>query len=121
MHFADEEKLKGIGLTHGDIIRLKENSLKWWNSTDARKRKDRPLSPTPNNETLPNKKIRFEKRFKDSGSVRVYGPMIVPGDLPPGGDVTWFYFSEACANYVPIPPGFMPILDGKDEENNWFA
>jgi hypothetical protein len=40
LHLVNNGALKDIGVTPGDIIRLKQNSLLWWNSTSAKRKCD---------------------------------------------------------------------------------
>ena len=112
LHLVDDAVLKDIGLTPGDVIRLKQNSQQWWNSVDTkRKWVSSPIQST----TPPSKKVAFEKRFSDGGRSRLYGPRMVEGDFTPGADVEWYYFCKAWKAMVPLPPGHVPILEGDDE------
>ena len=66
--------------------------------------------------TPPNKRITFKKRYHGGGGYRVYGPkMVEEEDFSPGDSVDWFYFCKAQDAMVPLPPGYAPVLDGKDE------
>jgi hypothetical protein len=111
LHLVNDSSLKDIGIKPGDVIRLKQNSLQWLNSSASKRKQDdrAPFAPS----TPPNKRVRFEKRFLDGGSARVYGPHIVeaerdtPEDLP----FDWFYFCEAREAWVPIPSGCVPVLE----------
>jgi hypothetical protein len=119
LHLVDGTTLQGIGLSEGDVIRLKQNSLHWWNIESESKKRKRPdedsgrsTHPTGPS-TPPNIKVRFEKRFHNNGgSARLYGPRITPGRQPPGQDFDWAYFCEARGRFVPLPDNYIPILDG---------
>jgi hypothetical protein len=115
LHLVDNTALKEIGITPGDAIRLKQHSLSWLDNasaSDSEKRKRTP-SPNPVLSTPPNKKVRFEKRYHEGGSSRIYGPSLMKGDIAPGLDFDWYYFCDAAKEMVPLPPGYVPILDGE--------
>jgi hypothetical protein len=116
LHLVDDGVLKNVGFTPGDVIRLKQNSQQWWNSADA-KRKRTNSSPPPVQSTPPNKRVTFEKRYRDGGGYRVYGPKIVEGDFSPDADVDWYFFCKARGTMVPLPPGHVPVLDGEAGED----
>jgi hypothetical protein len=115
LHLVDDAVLKNVGFTPGDVIRLKQNSQQWWNSTDAkRKRVDEtpPVQSTP-----PNKRVAFEKRYHDGGRCRLYGPRIADnaeGEFTPAADVDWYYFCKARDGWVALPHDHKPVLDGEE-------
>ncbi len=80
LQLVDDGSLKDIGIKPGDVIRLKQHSLQWLNSSASKRKQD---DHTPLGASIPpNKRVRFEKRYHDGGSSRVYGPRIVrPGYL----------------------------------------
>jgi len=114
LHLVEDEVLKNVGFTPRDVIRLKQNSQLWWNSADA-KRKRTSHSPSPQSTPL-NKKVRFEKRFHAGGTYRLYGPKMVEGDLSPEIDFDWYYFCKARGDMVPLPLGYVPVVDGEVRE-----
>ena len=61
----------------------------------------------------PNKWVRFEKRYHDGDSSRVYGPQIVDAesDVPENLLFDWFYFCEAHNAWVPILSRCVPVLE----------
>ena len=61
--------------------------------------------------TPPNLRVHFEKKYFDGGHMRLYGPWITLGKLPLGNDFDWTYFCEAHGRYVPLPDGYIPVLD----------
>lgn len=121
LHLVDDVALHRIGLSEGDIICLKQNALRWWNlesESNKRKRPDEdssmpsdPAQPDASPHTPPNLRVRFEKKFYDGGHARLYGPRITPGKLPPGNDFEWTYFCEARSRFVPLPDGYIPVLN----------
>jgi hypothetical protein len=116
LHLVDDTALHRIGLSEGDIIRLKQNALRWWNlelESNKRKQPDSSGSMQPDAapRTPPNLRVRFEKSFHGGGHARLYGPRITPGKLPLGNDFEWTYFCEARGRYVPLPDGYIPVLD----------
>ena len=119
LHLIKDTALQHIGLSEGDIICLKQNALHWWNlesETNKCKQSDddeggstHSAPHTPH--TPPNVKIRYEKRYHDGGCARLYGPRLTPGTLPLDTDFDWTYFCEAHGKYVPLPDGYIPVLD----------
>ena len=116
LHLVEDGVLKDVGFTPGDVIHLKQNSQQWWNSADA-KRKRVTHMPSPVSSTPPNKRVTFEKRYHDGGGYKVYGPKMIEGDLSPNADFNWYYFCKARDDMVPLPLGYVPILDGENEDS----
>ena len=114
LRLVNDGVLKDVGFTPGDVIRLKQNSQQWWNSADA---KCKWNSLMPPQSTPPNKRVTFEKRYHGGGSYRLYGPKITEaeGDLPPNTDFDWHYFCKARNAMVPLPFGYVPVLDGEND------
>jgi hypothetical protein len=114
LHLVDDSDLKDIGIKPGDVIRLKQNSLQWLNSSASKRKQCDHMPSVPS--TPPNKKVRFEKRFHDGGLARVYGPRIVEdeGDAIEDLSFDWFYHCEARDAWVPVPLGYVPVLDHDD-------
>ncbi|KAF8059566.1 hypothetical protein FPV67DRAFT_1425555 [Lyophyllum atratum] len=115
LHLVDNTALCGIGLAEGDVIRLKQNALTWWNSAGKRKRLDTDVGtstrPPPVPVTPPNIKIRFDRRYHNGGNARIYGPRITPGKPPPDQDFDMLYFCEARRCFVPVPDGYVAIVE----------
>ncbi|KAF9041154.1 hypothetical protein BDP27DRAFT_1523082 [Rhodocollybia butyracea] len=83
---VDNKALTDIGIPEGDVIRLKQAAPL---CVDA--------EPEP-------KRFRFERRWVDgSGAATMFGTAHA-----------WYYYSEEIRALVPVPPGFIAILD-KDE------
>jgi len=112
LHLVDDGSLKDIGIKPGDIIRLKQHSLQWLNSSASKRKQDdhAPLGAS----IPPNKRVRFEKQYHDGGSSRVYGPRIVRVEDDAVLEelaFEWVYFCEAREAWVPIPVGLVPVLE----------
>jgi len=112
LHHVKEESLVSLGIPPGDVIRLQDNALKWWNGPDAKCK----LAEVENDDPG-RKRIRFEKRYHDeSGKHSLWGSKLVPGDIDPDADYDWWYFSEAHGDVVPILQGYLPLLNFEDED-----
>lgn len=114
LHLVEDGVLKDVGFTPGDVIRLKQNSQQWWNSTDA-KRKRVSHTPPSASSTPPSKRVAFEKRYYGGGGYRLFGPKMIEGELPQNLDFDWYYFCKARDVMVPLPLGYVPVIDGEDE------
>lgn len=44
-----------------------------------------------------------------------YGPKIIAGDGPANADYDWFYLCAARQDMIPVPLGFVPVIDGEPE------
>ena len=115
LHLVDDKALSNLGIKPGDVIRLKQNSLSWWNGEGGRQKR-RKDTPPPTSQVLPSKKVHFEKRFHDGGTAHLYRPQIATGDLPPNLDFDWLYFCEAREAWVSLLPGYVPILESADDD-----
>jgi hypothetical protein len=113
LHLIDDSMLKDIEFSLGDVISLKQNSLQWWNSPNAKRKAD-DRTPFPFDAAPASRRIRFEKWYHEGGAVSVFRPEMVEGDPDPGADFEWYYFCEAMNKSVPLPRGYIPVLDGKD-------
>ncbi|KAJ2933903.1 hypothetical protein H1R20_g3196, partial [Candolleomyces eurysporus] len=121
-----KEDLAELGISRGDGIRLQKLAPKWWelekmrpkkrkaaeafsddNNSPRRLRPDRPLS------------IRFEKRWINKetgelleGSASYFGSGFRLGQAHEDVDYCWWYFSREVQASVPVPAGYLPVLDG---------
>ena len=111
LHLIDDSSLRDIGIKPGDVILLKQNSLQWLNSFGLKRKQGDQAPSAPS--TPPSKRVRFEKRFHDGGASRVYGRQIVEaeGDALVDSSFDWFYFCVAHDDWVPVPFGYVPILE----------
>jgi hypothetical protein len=126
LHLVENKELAELGILAGDIIRLKEFAPKWWNvesqQAGVKRRRTGEITGTvPETPvTPPNKKYRFEKQYTDGGSMTVFGPGWDAGDVGEDADYTWHVYSKDLKMVVPLPRGFIPTLDGEDNDNdNW--
>jgi hypothetical protein len=121
LHLATDASLASLGISEGDVLRLKKGCVGWWNSRDAKHKHcesdDVLTQGNTFNRTPPNKKVRFETRFAEGGSYTFFGPRMIAADpdAPEPEDVTWYY-CEARQGMFPIPRGFMAIAEGADED-----
>ena len=116
LHLVEDGVLKDVGFTPGDVICLKQNSQQWWNSTDA-KHKRASHMPSPVQSTPPSKRVTFEKRYHNGGGYKLYGPKMIEGDLPLDMDFDWYYFCKATDAMMPVPLGYVPVLDGENDDS----
>jgi hypothetical protein len=105
-----------------------QNALQWWNLESESKKRKQPdadvggsTRPNPGPpRTPPNIKVRFEKKFHNGGAERLYGLRISPGNPRVGQDYDWLYFCEARQWFVPLPDGYVPVLDGIEDLDDDF-
>ncbi|KAI9440749.1 hypothetical protein H4582DRAFT_1811407 [Lactarius indigo] len=124
MHLISVQDLTEIGISPRDAIRLREYALKWWGQERQHVAKRPRVSGINNTEhcaaptlapvnTPPNKRLRFEKRFYDGGGMTTYGSGIAKGTYDTD-DYTWWVYSQELKEYVPLPPGKVPVFDEPD-------
>ena len=123
LHLVKDESLIETGLPPGDVIRMKAGCIAWWSSADAKRKHEPEATATDDrhNHTPPNKKIRYERRYKDgTGANTFWGPVLEPDDsnseMPADSDL--FFFCSARCAMVPVPPGFCVIEDIYDPAQN---
>ncbi|KAK6969269.1 hypothetical protein R3P38DRAFT_3502227 [Favolaschia claudopus] len=87
LHLVDNKDPEGLGISKGNVIRLKAGAQNWWKSSDA-KRKRTESESAGNSGTAgigqdvtvtPSKRVAYEVRYKDGGSSRLFGPRLSPG------------------------------------------
>lgn len=79
----DDKTLAGIGISTGDVIRLKKGSLIWWNSPEGKRKRSNtaPSSGTDDRTSdaqPPRKRVAYEKRYRDGTKHRFWGPPVRP-------------------------------------------
>ncbi|KIK36703.1 hypothetical protein CY34DRAFT_26258 [Suillus luteus UH-Slu-Lm8-n1] len=127
VEIADQE-LARIGLTPGDIIRLKKGSVTWWNGPlaknelmDSTKRKH---SDTTNSEIPEDRRYQYEKRYHDGGRARINGSRMRIEERPPGEcpdlDYDLYHFCGNRREWVPFPPGYTFDAEGSREDEDPF-
>ncbi|SJL13135.1 uncharacterized protein ARMOST_16573 [Armillaria ostoyae] len=113
LHQVEDKELRSIGFRSGDIIRLKQNAQRWWNGPDAKQKRMVTVETTESMSATPlNKKVRFEKRYHEGGRQTLFGPrMMETDDIDfDETDFSWFYFCKTTETYLPVPPGYVPII-----------
>ncbi|KAF6746651.1 hypothetical protein DFP72DRAFT_822902 [Ephemerocybe angulata] len=135
------EDLKKLGINSGNVIRLKRAAPAWWSIEKLQPKKrafddafggdDAGGDDAGGDDRGAQKRrklsIQFEKRWFDPkvtnpgpgndgllGSARMNGSGFTEGRLRDDVDFQWYYFSDEVQAVVPIPPGFVPILDDGD-------
>jgi hypothetical protein len=116
LHKVQDSALEELGIQPGDVIRLKEGAVTWWNSPDVkRKRGNEEVPDAPPAKCL----VAYERRFDDGGGNRFWGPPMVEGDAFDAPDVLgekmWFK-CEARDAWFPIPQGYI-VVQGDGDVN----
>ncbi|KAK6995603.1 hypothetical protein R3P38DRAFT_2567142 [Favolaschia claudopus] len=104
LHLVDNKDLEGLGISKGNIIRLKAGAQNWWNSPDAKRKRTESESAGNSDVTVtPSKQVAYEVRYKDVGSSRLFGPRLSPGPPLrfPDGEVYYKISSAICSNQFP--------------------
>ncbi|KAJ7501190.1 hypothetical protein B0H11DRAFT_1713897 [Mycena galericulata] len=106
LHLLEDSALVELGMTKGDVLRIKAGAQAWWKGPNAkRKRSDVEESdaataggtiPAPfasssssfldPDLTPPSKKVAFELRFPEGGGQRFWGPRMTPCQFPSQND-----------------------------------
>ncbi|KAJ7152801.1 hypothetical protein C8R46DRAFT_1042435 [Mycena filopes] len=130
LHMVDDEELTAMGMRKGDVLRIKAGAQQWWNGSEARKPKrthdeidshgpgsastsKRTRTPAPP-ATPPSQKVAFERRFKEGGGERFWGPRIVAGE----GEKDIWYRCPVRAEFVPVPLGYRATTEGEMPESD---
>ncbi|KIJ21121.1 hypothetical protein PAXINDRAFT_6893 [Paxillus involutus ATCC 200175] len=121
----DDKTLAGVGISAGDIIRLKKGSVVWWNSPDAKRKRSDTItatgtgSPFTSPDRPARKRVSYEKRYHDGGASRFSGPPMTVdeddglGDGVGTKDYTVFYRSNVHQQWLPVPHGF--VVDEEED------
>ncbi|KAJ6487088.1 hypothetical protein C8R47DRAFT_1277319 [Mycena vitilis] len=119
LHLVEDRELVALGINKGDVIRLKGGAQQWWNGPDANKKRSYlemesgsgntgnshtwHTPPPANQPTTPaHLKVAFERRYKQGGAERFWGPRIVAGE----GSKDTFYRCPVRKEFVPVPLGY---------------
>jgi hypothetical protein len=112
---VDDAALVALGISEGDVLRLKNGSRKWWNGPDAKRKlaedDDSFFSNTLSNRSRDtsddhvDKRYHYELLFPEGGGTRYNGPPIKKGDRGFHDDSTT-YWDERQRKMVPIPVGY---------------
>ena len=65
--------------------------------------------------TPPNRQVAFKKWYYGGRDYRVFRPKMIKGEFPQNLDFDWYYFCKVHDMMVPLPLGYVPVIDGKDE------
>lgn len=118
---VSDSALTALGITEGDVLRLKHGSTAWWNGPNAkRKRAGSDLNSTTevhDDNTHENKRCHYEYRYPDgSGYVRYNGPPPVAGERQDRDHFTRMQ-DKVTRKMLPIPDGFSaPAYDDPEIE-----
>jgi hypothetical protein len=117
LHRVPDSALEDIGLLPGDVLRLKEGVVGWWNGPDAKRKRSR--SNIADDREPPPKRtntisVAYERRFEEGGGSRFSGPPMVAGDYQMPGETLW-YRCEARQDWFQVPAGYTVIEDADDE------
>lgn len=82
LHCVPDAALEDLGLLPGDVIRLKEGVIAWWNGPDAKRKRS---NSNADDQEQPAKRaatnlVAYERRFDDGGGSRFSGPVMEAGD-----------------------------------------
>ena len=118
LHHVSQDALTDLSITPGDAIHLQDNAPKWWNSTAAKCKHPSSITKDAISRTPPNKRIRFEKHYHDGRKSIMWGLRLVEGNFTNEGDLDfqWHYHSYEHDAVIPIPPGYLPLFEGSDDD-----
>jgi hypothetical protein len=123
----NNQELSRIGLTPGDIIRLKKGSVIWWNGPLAKsdpndsakcKRSDTTDSAIPE-----CRKYQYKRRYHDGGRARINGGRMRLDDGTGEGpevDYDLYYFCDNQKAWLPFPQGYTYDTEGDREDDDPF-
>jgi hypothetical protein len=116
LHLVKDEALAEAGLPPGDVIRMKAGCVAWWSSSDVKRKRDASPDDDRRPPTPPNKKVCYEKRYKDgSGGTTFWGPVLKPG-VQWNAEWDMYYYCGVRRDMVPVPPGFCVIEEEDDHQ-----
>ncbi|KAK6978300.1 hypothetical protein R3P38DRAFT_2442459, partial [Favolaschia claudopus] len=119
LHLVDNKDLEGLGISKGNIIRLKAGAQNWWNSSDAKRKRTESESAGNSGITAgigqdvtvtPSKRVAYEVRYEDGGSSRLFGPRLSPGPRLQFPDREVYYKNLERNIFEPIPLGYRPVF-----------
>ncbi|KAG1906555.1 uncharacterized protein F5891DRAFT_1181965 [Suillus fuscotomentosus] len=116
---ADQDLVR-VGLSAGDIIRLKKGSITWWNGPLAKNTAKRQRSDTSESNVPELKKFQYERRYHDGGRAYISGSCMKRDerapDKQPELDYGLYYFCENRQSWVIFPPGYTSESEGERED-----
>jgi hypothetical protein len=115
-----DSALVALGISEGDVLRLKNGSRKWWNGPDAKRKldevEDEGFGSNGDRDSAENynKRCHYEYCFPEGGGTRYNGPPMMEGDRGAHDEHTT-YWDERRQKMVPIPDGWTaPPRDAPD-------
>ncbi|KAF8559464.1 hypothetical protein OG21DRAFT_1366400, partial [Imleria badia] len=98
-----------LGISAGDVVRLKKAIPMWWNAPDAN---DTVTSDTDGRQASgeqPAKRVAYQKCFHGGGGAQFTGPPMRAEDpgSPLDQDYDLLYFCDAQNQWLPVPYGFI--------------
>jgi hypothetical protein len=122
LHKVDNKALEDIGISLGNIIRLKDAVIPWYNGPSVKNWRIVSESGAEGKKPL----VTYEKRWFDTegnqtGGNRFWGPPMEGGNgdqvLDPGLQI--WYKCEARQDWFPVPQGYVAVAEGED--NDFFS
>jgi len=117
LHRVSDAALESIGISAGDVIRLKDASVPWYNGPSAKRRKIEVAGRVEPTGTV----VSYEKRWHDAdgnptGASRFWGPPMTGGDarLEPGLEI--WYLCTARQDWFLVPRGYEAQEEGVAED-----
>ncbi|KAE9386916.1 hypothetical protein BT96DRAFT_838445 [Gymnopus androsaceus JB14] len=115
LHQVLDDDLKELGVKLGDILHLKRTVPLWFNGPDAEQEHlaSGSTSRASGVSDIPAMYTHFEKQWPDGGHASTFTPG--PNEEP-HCSFDWYYFSELTKSMIPVPSGFVPVMDGEQDE-----
>jgi hypothetical protein len=120
-----------LGISEGDVLRLKNGSRRWWNGPDAKRKHDdidqdnltnlvkKSGDNASTSDKHMDKRCHYEYCFPDGGGTQYSGPPMTEGDWGPHDEHTR-YWDEGRQKMVPVPDRFTaPPHDAPDEDDDF--
>jgi hypothetical protein len=134
LHCLPDSELQLLGFTLGDTLRLKQAAPNWWkvagNVTKGLKRKQREddsfgddgLGVVSALDGIDGLEVRVEKRWKDGSGAESGPAKLVKGNMRDDAheQYEWWFRCDAVNDMIPVPPGYVPVMDSADTGiENW--
>lgn len=125
---VDDKLLADLGISAGDVIRLKKGSTAWWNGPDVKRKRSHTSTSTLDGREPPPKRnnasaseahesvsraprrVSYEKRYHTGGGFRFTAPAMQKDENDDGSpldrDYDLVYFCETYKQWFPVPRGY---------------